>query len=280
VLDRVDLGRRIDRALGRIHSRTGVSLAFAGLVSNKGAVSLERFAGPTLGALPGVTLDRAEGLGGKAADTGRAMSVVDYARSGDITHRYDKIIRAERLRSMAAVPIVVGRTPVAVVYGAYRNGEVASGRVMDIIAQEARSLEQELVLCTTAGLSDTAYERDRSVAQLAELQDRVRDAHAQLRSMIGSVEQEAIRIRLADTIRRLEPATLDSRDRVPRAVLTPREVDTLSLVGQGLSNAQIATLLGLTVGTIKSYMKTTMSKLDATTRLEAVVLARRARLLP
>lgn len=183
---------------------------------------------------------------------------------------------------MAAAPVVVGRLPIAVLYGAYRNGDVAGGRVMDIVAKEARCLEQELVMGTTASLTNSAYECDDSIRELVELRDRdrVRDAHAQLRSVIGNVEQEDIRIRLADTIRRLEPATLDSGDGVPHAVLTPREVDTLSLVGQGLTNAQIATLLGLSVGTIKSYMKTTVSKLGANTRFEAVVLARRAKLLP
>ncbi|WP_374613760.1 response regulator transcription factor, partial [Gordonia sp. (in: high G+C Gram-positive bacteria)] len=46
------------------------------------------------------------------------------------------------------------------------------------------------------------------------------------------------------------------------------------------SNARIAETLGVTVYTVKGYMKDAMRKLGASSRLEAVVTARSAGLLP
>ncbi|WP_344272603.1 response regulator transcription factor, partial [Actinomadura napierensis] len=68
--------------------------------------------------------------------------------------------------------------------------------------------------------------------------------------------------------------------RPPRPVLTPREVDVLSYVAIGCTNAEAAERLGLLPETVKSYLRSAMRKLDAHTRLEAVTSARRAGLLP
>jgi DNA-binding NarL/FixJ family response regulator len=57
--------------------------------------------------------------------------------------------------------------------------------------------------------------------------------------------------------------------------LTGREVDVLKLVAQGLSNQRTATRLGLKEDTIKSHMKTILSKLGARDRTHAVTIALR-----
>jgi DNA-binding NarL/FixJ family response regulator len=57
--------------------------------------------------------------------------------------------------------------------------------------------------------------------------------------------------------------------------LTGREVDVLKLVAQGLSNQRTATHLGLKEDTIKSHMKTILSKLGARDRTHAVTIALR-----
>ena len=54
----------------------------------------------------------------------------------------------------------------------------------------------------------------------------------------------------------------------------------LALAALGYSNARIGGELGVSAETVKGYMKAAMGKLEAGTRLEAVVLARRAGLLP
>ena len=55
--------------------------------------------------------------------------------------------------------------------------------------------------------------------------------------------------------------------------LTARESDVLHLLAQGLSNKAIARTLQLGEGTVKSYMKGLMSKMGATARTEALMIA-------
>lgn len=56
--------------------------------------------------------------------------------------------------------------------------------------------------------------------------------------------------------------------------LMPREVDVLSAVALGTTNVDIGSRLGITKGTVKSYLRDLMQKLDACTRFEAVEKAR------
>lgn len=52
--------------------------------------------------------------------------------------------------------------------------------------------------------------------------------------------------------------------------LTPREVEVLALVGQGFTNKAVARRLGISVHTVKFHLEALFSKLDATSRAEAV----------
>lgn len=61
--------------------------------------------------------------------------------------------------------------------------------------------------------------------------------------------------------------------------LTVRERETLSLVGHGLSNTQIAERMYIAPSTAKDYVSTLLAKLGRTNRVQAAVLAERARLL-
>ena len=61
--------------------------------------------------------------------------------------------------------------------------------------------------------------------------------------------------------------------------LTNREMEVISLIGQGLTNREIAAQLQLTENTIKGYVKEIFAKLGARNRVEAVALARKRRLL-
>jgi DNA-binding NarL/FixJ family response regulator len=53
-------------------------------------------------------------------------------------------------------------------------------------------------------------------------------------------------------------------------LLTPRERDVLGLIGEGLSNKEMARRLGISVHTVKFHLEALFSKLDATSRAEAV----------
>jgi two-component system, NarL family, nitrate/nitrite response regulator NarL len=53
-------------------------------------------------------------------------------------------------------------------------------------------------------------------------------------------------------------------------LLTPRERDILTLIGEGLSNKAMARRLTISVHTVKFHMEALFAKLDATSRAEAV----------
>jgi len=61
--------------------------------------------------------------------------------------------------------------------------------------------------------------------------------------------------------------------------LTPRELEILTLVAQGLSNKLIARALDITEGTVKTHVKNLLEKLDATSRTEALAVAARRGLI-
>ena len=61
--------------------------------------------------------------------------------------------------------------------------------------------------------------------------------------------------------------------------LTPRELEVLTLIGQGRSNSEIATLLAIAPRTAKVHVQNILSKLGATNRTEAVSLAVKQRLI-
>lgn len=59
----------------------------------------------------------------------------------------------------------------------------------------------------------------------------------------------------------------------PPAPLTPREVEVLTLVAQGLANKEIAARLGAASGTVKMHVQNILAKLNAADRTRAVTIA-------
>ncbi|MFC7288296.1 response regulator [Herminiimonas glaciei] len=61
--------------------------------------------------------------------------------------------------------------------------------------------------------------------------------------------------------------------------LTPRQMEVLRLMCDGLRNGEIATQLGMTEKTVKAHVSAVLSGLDVLNRTQATVVARRAGLL-
>jgi DNA-binding NarL/FixJ family response regulator len=68
-------------------------------------------------------------------------------------------------------------------------------------------------------------------------------------------------------------------DCMKQEALTRREQGILGQMMLGLSNKKIASNLTLAVGTVKTYVKSILSKLDAGNRTEAVAIAQRRGIL-
>lgn len=275
-------------AVREVHARSGMGVVFGGPVRSARDGAVIRI-GELLGArtphLRGLEVRAGAGLGGRVLAEGRPAGVEHYERSLDITHEYDGPVLAEGLCTVAAVPVLVAGRPRAVVYAASRERGSVGDRVRDALARSARRMAAELAI---------RDEVDRRVALLAAAStgpredddparwEEVRAVHADLRLAAQATADDALRQKLLDACTRLaavgarpEPAAAP-----PAVHLSARELDVLAQVALGCSNREAATRLSLRPETVKSYLSAAMAKLDAHTRLEAVVHARRAGLLP
>ncbi|HEX6051040.1 MAG TPA: response regulator transcription factor [Gemmatimonadaceae bacterium] len=99
----------------------------------------------------------------------------------------------------------------------------------------------------------------------------------------GYILKDMMRTDLVGAIRAVHrgqrgiPAPVAARlaEHTPRIGLTPRELEVLRLVADGLSNAQVAERIGRTEGTVKVHLKNILQKLDVKDRTEAVTTALR-----
>jgi len=72
---------------------------------------------------------------------------------------------------------------------------------------------------------------------------------------------------------------LEEFRREQSAPLSPREMEVLKLVGEGLTNCQIAERLVVTPGTVKTYLQRILEKLHLGNRAEAMAYAMRRGLI-
>lgn len=77
----------------------------------------------------------------------------------------------------------------------------------------------------------------------------------------------------------LEIAQLPSPIKTTYAQLSACELEVLKLIVEGYSNAAIATVLYISIGTVKTHVRNMLTKLDAGCRTQAVVLAIRHHLI-
>lgn len=86
-----------------------------------------------------------------------------------------------------------------------------------------------------------------------------------------------------DTVEALLPAaSLATRalpGSPPQQGLTPREIEVLGMLAEGLGNKEIAWRLGLSEHTVKFHVSAIFAKLNATSRTEAVILGIRQGLI-
>lgn len=74
--------------------------------------------------------------------------------------------------------------------------------------------------------------------------------------------------------RRIPPAIAAKlAEHMANPQLTPRQVDTLRLIVDGLSNQEIATRLNITEGTVKAHVKAILAKFGARDRAQAASVA-------
>ncbi|WP_445526056.1 response regulator transcription factor [Streptomyces cyslabdanicus] len=266
-------------ALARLRRATGLPVAFGGLVEpGRPRVRISELSGTTTLALRALAVSSGNGLGGKAVALARPCAVTDYSQSPRISHEYDIPVAAEGLRSVLAVPVVVRRRVRGVLYGALRTAQPLGDRTLSAAVEAARDVEQALVAQEQAWdllAASRAAPAPRDPADGAAW-EQVRAAHAALRALAPRISDPALRAELLDACGLLTTASAP----VAGVSLAPRELDVLTCVAAGATNAAAAARLGLSPETVKGYLRAAMRKLGAHTRGEAVSTARRAGLLP
>ncbi|MDQ1305697.1 MAG: hypothetical protein QG671_1529 [Actinomycetota bacterium] len=134
----------------------------------------------------------------------------------------------------------------------------------------------KVLVVTTFNLDEYVYEALRAGASGFLLKDA---PPAQLLNGIRTVaagaallDPEVTRQLVGRYAARIRPVDGGAADDVP---LTPRELEVLRLIADGLSNGEIAATLVISHETVKTYVSRILTKLDLRDRVQAVVYAYR-----
>ena len=272
----------VARAVRELAQRTRFPVAFGGLI-DEGVVSVTSIVGNRTHSLDGLRVRPERGLGGRAMIELRPRMTNDYGSSQQITHDYDVFVLGEGLRTLLALPIVVSGRPRGVLYVGAWDRAPEGGVTTAPAMQVAQSVADEL------RIRDEVARRLRAVDPSSETvatpqREELRESFAELRSIAAAVDDPDLRARIALVDHRLVTLAGDAATTatgpLPTVHLSRRETDVLACAALGATNAEIAQQLGLREGTVKAYLGTAMSKLDASTRHAAVAKARRFGLLP
>ncbi|WP_229076815.1 LuxR C-terminal-related transcriptional regulator [Actinoplanes sp. DH11] len=240
----------LERAARNLSRRPGIPLIFGGVGTTDVPVTVCFGAQTT--ALRSLVVRPDRGLGGKALVQKRLLALPRYDRAPGITHDYDDLVLGEGVVGLAVVPLMSGDRVRGLLYAGTREHAALTPDVVSALAAEGQAASLEI-----------------SVRDEVERRLNAADAH---------------RTRAAGRLREIARTTADPRTRrellevlagfrPPGAgddTLTPRQREVLELAEVGLRNAEIGARLGLSEQTVKTYMRSLMSRLGARSRAEAV----------
>ena len=266
-------------AIAALREATGIPVTIGGVVGEGHTLVLSESLGMRTSAMKDLKVHYGAGVGGKVMATGKPVGVADYPRAGVITHEYDLPVLSEGLRSMAAIPVVVGKDVRAVIYAGVHSSVRFGEKVLNQMAATARALEQEIAVndaLAARGAAPVGPGSGEGRWDDVLYNERMRETHARLRMLASRTEDPDVRAELE----RICAEMVSPPPEMPTARLSRRELDVLACVAQGKTNIETAADMGIGAETVKSYLRSVMRKLDAHTRFEAVNAARRMGALP
>lgn len=189
---------------------------------------------------------------------------------------------AEGIVSLLAVPIVVDGAVRAVIYGGHRRSTRFGDTVLKGALSVARDLAWEYsahdeVELRLAALASEGGLPGQRITDPVERQDR-RTLFTELREIGREIDDPSLARRLERASKGPGPRQATVAPDAPTP--SPRELDVLAQIALDRHNATVVRQLGLTENTVKGYLSSAMRKLEAGSRYEAVVAARRSGLLP
>ncbi|NYF11885.1 DNA-binding CsgD family transcriptional regulator [Pseudoclavibacter sp. JAI123] len=283
------------QAVARLRDSTGCPLSFGG-PTYRDTTDVHTICGNQGRGLVGLRVQLGRGLGGRAMLERRAKVTTNYRGSSRITHDYDVQVLSEHVQSLMAVPVIVDKHVRGVLYGGFRAAPDSQSMSLGQAVALGKNVEDELRLRDElsrrmrvgsasvselggGGLTATQLEELRGTfSELREVASLLGDA--EVRARLRGIEERLVRFAgdHGDPRSREAAATADLPEAPVR--LSPRELDVLGQIALGLTNKDIARKLILTESTVKSYLGTAMTKLDAGSRYQALAKARHLGLLP
>jgi DNA-binding NarL/FixJ family response regulator len=273
----------IQKATQQVAASTGFRLSFGGLISGT-ELTINAFSGARTGRLDGLQVRKERGLGGLAMAQRSPRFTHDYEHSPQITHDYDAPVLGEGVVSLLAIPIIASGTLRGLIYAGSHSLVMPDTVAARPVVAIADALGRELAIRdeVTRRLVGRQPEQGERLSPAAE--EHLREQFAQIRQLAADVSDREVRQKLRSIGRGLADVlgvqAQDAPPNVSAVVLSPREIDVLSYVALGYSNARTAALLYLTEQTVKGYLSSAMKKLDASSRYAAVAIARKQGHLP
>jgi DNA-binding CsgD family transcriptional regulator len=269
----------LSRAVSDLAERTSLPVAFGGY-EHEDAVEVTSVVGNRTRHLRGLVVHAMRGLGGRALVERRPRLALDYRTSRHITHDYDRVILGEGIATLFAVPVVVSGRARGILYcGSWEQARFGEETVRAAV-HVAADLGTELRVRDEVRRRLAALPPPEETRRDAALREGLRESFAEVRSIAASVTDADLRDRLAALERRLAALSRGEASEAIDVRLSPRETDVLACAALGSTNAEIGATLSLREGTVKSYLQSAMTKLEASTRHAAVTKARRAGILP
>lgn len=268
----------IRAALTSLKTATGIPVTMYATVFGEHKLQITAWVGLRTPALQNIIIDAGSGVGGRVLATKRPVGVSDYTRATVISHEYDKAIQDEGLHSIVAVPVIVQRDVVGVLYVGVHSSLRLGDKVIEEVTMTARALEQDLAINAAFRRSDgprAGAVKSGRVMNGAEW-EQIRSTHSKLRMLANRVGDESLRKEIEELCDQMvTPVRMKQTTK-----LSARELDVLACVALGHTNVEAAEEMGIGAETVKSYLRSVMRKLGAHTRYEAVNAARRIGALP
>lgn len=299
-----DLAKQLVRELRR---DADLPVVFLGIGGQAG-VTIGEGIGLRSDGVRGVNVIPGEGLGGRVLRDRRPAVVADYEAARTITDSYLPQVQNEGLGPVMAVPILssIGETRM-VLYGAHREQFEFGDRIRTVAMRLATKAGTELRIRDevdrriSMAQRNTVEIREAGEGPGSSDLERLRELHADLRAIAATTADPDARDKLLAASGGLAamlfpgvggdaPQSGDAVDAGPGSggagphpdapALTARELDVLSQVALGCTNAEAAARLSLSVETVKAYLRNASAKLGAKGRHAAVSRARVLGLIP
>jgi DNA-binding CsgD family transcriptional regulator len=192
---------------------------------------------------------------------------------GDDSHVYQPLVKASGLKSYVAAPLMPTGKVIGFLHADYESAMVTE-------------LDRD-ILWAFAEAFGHIFERAVLITRLREQREQVRDAIRTVEQVLEELANAEIQLgvragreRGTGTQTRLPPGPSPTPGSRIESLLTPRELEVLTLMATGATNNRIAEQLVITDGTVKSHVKRILRKLRAANRSEAIARYLRLTMAP